>query len=208
MENFSLIDINRLIKSKVIWRSGKMQAIVNIQSLIVHKSESYGLFSEPGNSAEWDLRFTVAGQSASQRYDGTRDGNVLPVNRQFIVELSNIESLHVEVSGYEIDDSSANDPLPLATLIITPATNWREGQTFKFSAAGHEDFSYEVVLDIRSAEQTGTSTSAITEAAWQQFELAASGSASVNGGIAAVSRIPNSMMVDWKGRLSAGCLLV
>ncbi|MGX9728558.1 MAG: hypothetical protein ACTFAK_14960 [Candidatus Electronema sp. VV] len=34
---------------------------------------------------------------------------------------------------------------------------------------------------------------------WQRYELAPAGSASVNGGIAAVSRIPNSMEVWWIG---------
>jgi hypothetical protein len=34
---------------------------------------------------------------------------------------------------------------------------------------------------------------------WQRFELAPAGSASTNGGISAVSRIPNSMEVWWVG---------
>ena len=172
-----------------------MQAIVTIQSVIVHKSDSYGIFGEPGNSAEWDLRFTVAGQSASLRHDGTRDESVIPVNRPFLVELSNIESLHVEVSGVEIDDSSSNDSLPLATLTITPATNWHEGQTFRFSAAGHEDFAYEVVLDIRSAEaNVGSSSSPLSTTVigtifkisnlWHNLPTGFTGGfdASVNGG--------------------------
>src|SRR5690606_5601379 len=116
------------------------QALVTIQKVIVHKSESYGsilgtgIGGEPGSSAEWDLRFTVAGQGATQRFNGVRDGSVLTVNRPFLVDLNSIqESLHVEVSGVEIDDSSANDTLPTATYTITPKTNWTEGQTFRTS---------------------------------------------------------------------------
>jgi hypothetical protein len=146
------------------------QALVTIQKVIVHKSESYGsvlgtgIGGEPGNSAEWNLKFTVAGQSATQRFDGVRDGGVLSVNRPFIVDLNAVqESLRVEVSGVEIDDSSANDTLPTATYIITPKTNWTEGQTFSASAPSSDDFDYEFVFDIRCAEDTGTISSPLTQ---------------------------------------------
>jgi len=35
--------------------------------------------------------------------------------------------------------------------------------------------------------------------AWTRYELAAAGSASVNGAVSAVSRIPNSMELWWTG---------
>jgi hypothetical protein len=158
------------------------QALVTIQKVIVHKSESYGsifgtgIGGEPGSSAEWDLRFSVAGQGASQRFDGVRDGSVLTVNRSFVVDLNAIqESLHVEVSGVEVDDSSANDALPTAAYTITPKTNWTEGQTFRSAAPSAKDFAYDFVFDIRCAN-TGTIGSPLTgndgkltmTAAWQQ----------------------------------------
>ncbi|MFN8495118.1 MAG: hypothetical protein U0350_46380 [Caldilineaceae bacterium] len=157
------------------------QALVTIQKVIVHKSESYGsifgtgIGGEPGNSAEWELHFTVAGQGAVQRFDGVRDGSVLTVNRAFLVDLNAIqESLHVEVSGVEVDDSSANDTLPTATYTITPKTNWTEGQTFQSAAPSSQDFAYDFVFDIRCAN-TGTIGSPLTgsdgkltiTAAWQ-----------------------------------------
>lgn len=160
------------------------QAIVTIQKVFVHKSESYGsilgtgIGGEPGNSAEWDLKFTVAGQAATQRFDGVRDGGVLTVNRPFLVDLNSVqESLYVEVSGVEIDDSSANDTLPTATYIVTPKTNWTEGQTFKASDPSSDDFVYDFEFDIRCTN-TGTIGSPLTDgsgnvnmtvtAAWQQ----------------------------------------
>lgn len=135
---------------------------MTIQKVIVQKAESFGVFQEPGNSAEWQLQFNVAGQAATIPFNGVRDGSVLTVNRSFIVDLGPLESLRVEASGVEIDDTSANDPLPTVTKIITPATNWKEGQTFQVSAPSSEDFAYDIVFDIRSVENVGTSASALT----------------------------------------------
>ncbi len=53
-----------------------------ILSVSVKKSESYGIFGEPGASAEWGLVFTVAGQQELKRIDGVRDGSVLGINRK------------------------------------------------------------------------------------------------------------------------------
>jgi len=130
------------------------QAQVTIQKVTVQKSESYGFFGEPGNSAEWQLQFSVAGQSTLIRFDNVRDGSVLIVNRSFLVDLGPLESLHVEVSGVEIDDTSANDPIPTATKIVTPATNWVDGQTFEVTAPTSEDFAYSFTFDIRCASIT------------------------------------------------------
>jgi|GEM_PF-1978099 len=136
------------------------QAQVTIQKVVVQKSESYGVFGEPGNSAEWELHFSVAGQSAVIRFDNVRDGSVLIVNRSFLVDTGPLESLRVEVSGVEIDDTSANDPLPTATKIITPASNWAEGQTFDVSAPSSEDFAYSFTFDIRCASTSQPLTTA------------------------------------------------
>ena len=131
------------------------QAVVTIQKVKVTKSESYGDFigftGEPGSSAEWDLQFTVAGQTERIRFDNVRDGSELVVNRSFLVDLGPLESLDIGVSGVEVDDSSANDTMPRAEYKITPASNWSEGQSFERSAASHPDFGYSVVFDIRCA---------------------------------------------------------
>lgn len=132
------------------------QALVTIQKLLVRKSDTYGVLStglggEPGASAEWDLTFTVAGQSYRNRYDNVRDGSVVVVNKSFLVDLGPLQNLRVEVTGTEIDDFSANDLLPAVEHIITPATNWKEGQTFTSAAGSHEHFEYSVVFDIRKA---------------------------------------------------------
>lgn len=127
------------------------QALVTIQKLLVRKSETHGFAGEPGGSAEWDVRFTVAGQSYRNRYDGVRDGSVVTVNKSFLVDLGPLENLRVEVTGMEIDDTSENDVFPAIEHIITPATNWKEGQTFTVAAGSHQDFDYSVVFDVRRA---------------------------------------------------------
>ena len=127
------------------------QAIVTIQKILVRKAETFGATGEPGASAEWDCRFTVAGQHYRQRFDDVRDGSVVTVNKPFLVELGALESLRVEMTGYEIDDSSMNDSFPPMEHIITPATNWWDGQTFTVDAGSHPDFAYSVVFDIRRA---------------------------------------------------------
>ena len=41
--------------------AGCRRAKVTIQTVTVHKAESFGIFGEPGGSAEWDMQF-VTGQ--------------------------------------------------------------------------------------------------------------------------------------------------
>lgn len=127
------------------------QALVTIQKILVRKSETYGALGEPGGSAEWDCRFTVAGQQYRNRYDDVRDGGVVTVNKSFLVELGPLENLRIEMTGTEIDDTSQNDPFPSMEHIITPANNWKDGQTFTVDAGSHPDFAYSVVFDIRRA---------------------------------------------------------
>lgn len=127
------------------------QALVTIQKILVRKSETYGALGEPGASAEWDVRFTVAGQQYRNRFDDVRDGSVVTVNKSFLVDLGPLENLRIEMTGNEIDDTSANDQFPAMEHIITPATNWREGQTYTVDAGSHPDFAYAVVFDIRRA---------------------------------------------------------
>jgi hypothetical protein len=143
------------------------RARVTILSVSVSKSESYGsilgtgIGGEPGNSAEWDLVFTVAGQQYGQLFGDVRNGSVLQIDHPFVVDLNSIqETLAVSISGVEVDDTSANDPLPTALYQIVPKDNWTEGQTFSASAA-NEDFSYSFSFRIECAD-VGTQSSALS----------------------------------------------
>ncbi len=142
--------------------AGCRRARVTILSVNVSKSESYGLFGEPGGSAEWDLVFTVAGQQERRRINGVRDGSVLGINLPFVVDLNSLqEELQVSVSGQEIDDSSKNDSIPAAIYRIVPVDNWVEGQTLD-AAASSKDFSYTFSFRIECAEALASTSDKLT----------------------------------------------
>ncbi|WP_437313097.1 hypothetical protein [Sorangium sp. So ce385] len=138
-------------------------ARVTILSISVGKSEQYGGFwgigGEPGNSAEWNLAFTVADQQKVKRFDGIVDDSIIAISIPFVVDLNSIgeDQLRVSVSGEEIDGSSANDVIPMAEYIITPKDNWVEGKTYTANAYS-ENFSYSFdfrveCADLRESEQ-------------------------------------------------------
>jgi len=139
-------------------------ARVTFLNVTVSKGEDFSFFGEPGASAEWDMVFTAGGQQQRRRIDGVRDGSVLGINIPLIVDLAAVsDELLVSVSGVELDDSSANDPLPLAQHRVIPKENWAEGQQFTASAS-NEDFSYSFDFKIECAEATGTTAQGLTAA--------------------------------------------
>jgi len=145
-------------------------AIVHIQSIHVYQSESYGFFGEPGSSAEWNITITVDGQSFTQRHDGVKDDSVIVIDREFNVDdIGPHRNLKVEMTGEEIDDTSANDQLPSGAKLIVPSDNWDSGLAYEFSAS-NDDFSYTVRFDIRESD-IGTSTNPLTAGAFGGAEL-------------------------------------
>jgi hypothetical protein len=57
----------------------------------------------------------VADQVDVLRIEDVRDGSVLTISRPYLVNINpEQEHIRVFVSGVEIDDTSANDPLPTA----------------------------------------------------------------------------------------------
>jgi hypothetical protein len=138
------------------------QAVVTIQSVMVHKSAGQGLIFDtdiggvPASVSMWRLQFHVAGQRASVCYQEVRDGSVLWVNRSFIVELGPLESLLVECSGVEQEDDTTIGLLPVVTKAFTPpATGWHHGQTFQVAASAPPAISYALVFVIRCAHSMG-----------------------------------------------------
>lgn len=131
---------------------------VRIDSIDVHKSESYGFsfFGEPGNSAEWRVIFAVNGQSRLWAKDDIKNNSYgHTVGYDFFVDITKSEKLLITASGVEEDDSSANDELPAAEASHVPATNWDLGHNYSMSAASG-DFSYTVHYTITCAENTDT----------------------------------------------------
>jgi len=145
--------------SRAIAQSGCRRARVTILQVRVIKSESYGsilgtgIGGEPGASAEWDLVFTAGGEQYRQRFNGVRDNSVLQINHPFIVDLNSLgeDRLSVSVTGVEVDDSSANDPLPLALYEVIPRDNWTNGQTFT-KPGSNDNFSYVLSFRIECAD--------------------------------------------------------
>lgn len=91
-------------------------ATVTINSIHVIDS-SVTTTAEPGSAAEWYMTFFVNGQTAKWSHDEVKDDTLYAVNRQFPnVPLGENGMISIQVSGYEHDTTSANDPLP--TLIV------------------------------------------------------------------------------------------
>lgn len=125
---------------------------VRIDSIQVNKSESYGFFGEPGASAEWRMNFTVQDQSKSWNSDYVRDKTNYVIGYDFFVDLSPSQTVSIRASGFEHDDSSANDVLPYAEVTQKPADNWNIGATYSVSSQSDEDFQYTVYYSIKCAQ--------------------------------------------------------
>ena len=83
---------------------------VQFHKLYVHKSEDYdrgllGLAGEPGDSAEWRLKFTVSDASQDEaaarswERDDVRDNSEYPLNFDFAVALP-VNGLRIKSFGF------------------------------------------------------------------------------------------------------------
>lgn len=129
------------------------RARVRIDSIRVQKSESYGVFGEPGGSAEWRLFITVNAEQRLWAADGVRDASDHVLGWDFLVPIENDSTtISVRSAGHEVDDSSANDQLPGAERTFGKGDNWGIGGTHNMRGVS-EDFDYTVYFTI-SAVQT------------------------------------------------------
>jgi hypothetical protein len=120
------------------------RALVRIDSIHVTKAEDFGFFGEPGAAAEWYLTVTVNDQSRTWINEDVRDGRDYPIGFDFPVDLVNeATTIMIRSSGYEEDDTSANDPLPSAERTHGSADNWGIGATKQLSAS-NSDFNYTI----------------------------------------------------------------
>ena len=118
------------------------RALVRVDSIHVTKAEDFSFFGEPGAAAEWFLTVTVNDQSRTWINRDVRDGRDYSIGFDFPVQLVNESStITVRSSGFEEDDSSANDGLPGAERTHGSADNWGIGATRQLPAA-NADFNY------------------------------------------------------------------
>lgn len=130
-------------------------ATVTINSIHVIDS-SVTTTAEPGSSAEWYMTFFVNGQIAKWSHDEVKDDTLYAVNRQFPnVPLGENGMISIQVSGYEHDTTSANDPLPTLTMTFHPADEFQLGSTgWAFSPVSPEG-SYKIEYTIMPARDPG-----------------------------------------------------
>lgn len=126
-------------------------ANVSINSLRVIDS-SVNTTSEPGSSAEWRLTFIVNGQASQWSSDVVKDNTVYPINAVFPnVPIGLQGMISIQVSGYEHDSTSANDPLPLLQVTTSPAEDFLLGGTRWSGVAQSDEGSYSIEYTIRPA---------------------------------------------------------
>jgi hypothetical protein len=130
------------------------KAVVRINSIHVLYS-SVTTTSEPGSHAEWFMTFVVNGQSALWSNENVVDDTIYTVNREFIVDLTSNQTIFIKASGYEEDDTSANDVLPTAEITLNPAQDFQLGGTFSFASGESGEGSYTVQVSVFPAAQQG-----------------------------------------------------
>ncbi len=121
---------------------------VRVNSIHVEKSESYGWWGEPGVEAEWRLFIDVNGHQRLWVNDHVRDRRNYTVGWDFYAgPMQSTSILMIRITGYELDDVTANDPLPPAERIHGTAENWGIGLTQSLCASD-DDFQYTLYYDV------------------------------------------------------------
>lgn len=151
-------------------------ALVRIDSINVGVS---GAEDDPGAAAEWFLTIVVNGQSRTWVNEDTRDNRNYSIGFDFVVALVNTSStIRVSSSGYEEDDTSANDDLPAAEQTHGSFDNWGIGGSRQLSGSNSE-FSYTINYTVTCLQQTAQSVISREEAIrYVQRRLEAAGAKS------------------------------
>jgi len=158
-------------------------ATVTINSIRVIDS-SVTTTSEPGSSAEWYMRMVVNGQSAQWSNTEVKDDTVYAVNRVFPnVPLGPNGMISIQVSGYEQDDTSANDVLPTLEKTLHPAQDFQLGATLWLASPTSAEGTYSIEVTIQPAQgqaltqprefvsvyRTGSGGHALWSGNWKSF---------------------------------------
>jgi hypothetical protein len=138
-----------------------VQAKVRFDSVHVVRAEDFSFFGEPGANAEWYLTMRADAGGAGGQYtwvnEYVKDNKDYTIGHDVFVGLPNENaSITVRASGYEQDDTSANDDLPPAEYTHTSISNWSIGATGKLYGS-NEDMEYELYYTITCAVAEGSS---------------------------------------------------
>jgi hypothetical protein len=129
------------------------RATVRINRLHVLDS-SVNTTSEPGSNAEWYLTFIVNGQGQTWSSETVKDNSMFAVNKWFPnIDLGSNQTISISVSGYEQDDTSANDQLPALELTLHPAEDFQLGGTFWSPLAQSDEGSYKIEYTVTPATE-------------------------------------------------------
>jgi hypothetical protein len=109
--------------------------------------------SEPGSHAEWYMTFNVGGETAKWSRTDVVDDTPYAVNKPITVDLDPHTEVIIKVSGYEQDDTSANDPLPTLEIKAVPAEHWQIGGTYTSGTAESDEGSYKIDYTVDCAEE-------------------------------------------------------
>ena len=124
----------------------------------VHTSESYGLFGEPGSSAEWFLVLQVHVNGLKRdriqwEQSGVKDHTEYRIDRE--VEITLDGPLTLWIGGFEDDDTSGQDELPQLDVAHEPDPRWAISPV-RYSKSNHNnDFDYTVEYTIEYIDQLG-----------------------------------------------------
>ena len=135
---------------------------VTWERIEVLKSEDYGVFGEPGNSAEWNVWFNVSidGKKKTGHFwerDEVRDNRTYDVDHWLDVALDG--ELAIDVWGFESDSTSALDMLPKFKRTHSPEPGWETpGGTSYRKALSKKSFRYEVHYNIKYISEGATLT--------------------------------------------------
>jgi hypothetical protein len=128
------------------------RANITINSIRVHDS-SVNSTSEPGSSAEWYLTFIVNGQAAQWSRTDVKDNTTYPIGTAHFpnIDVGQNQMISIQASGYEQDDTSANDTLPTLALTLNPAQDFQMGGTRWSNVAASQEGSYSIEYSVTPA---------------------------------------------------------
>jgi hypothetical protein len=123
-----------------------------------------GAGPDPGANAEWYLTIVVNGTSRTWITQNARDNQNYSIGFDLAVSLTNTSStIRVSSSGYEDDNTSANDDLPTAEQTHGSFDNWGIGGTRQL-AGSNADFSYTINYTVTCLQQNAQSVISRDEA--------------------------------------------
>lgn len=138
---------------------------IKFTDIHVITSEEYGIFAEPGSTAEWFVKIfiLVDGEhkdSVSWINDYTRDNHTYTIGQERVIGIPSDSSLiTLQAFGEEIDNLTWYDTLPLSSVILSAGENWKidTGGVLKASTG---DYNYEIFFTVNCLAATAAAPTA------------------------------------------------